>query len=274
MAQPDDPPAEAQRPEGNGPEEADEGERTTPRTAKKKSVEKKVTKKRVAGKKAAAKKIAKKKVASSRQTSEGPSMAEDRPAVETASAEPTPMVRSAPSEPPGIGAAIAQWGPVVLVALLIVIFRAGGDAAAARAAASAARPATDLATPSGSALDSLGSGLGLPPLTLPGSDKLIEELTSGTWNLEGNLEGNLERGMAGSREGGAMPRFGSGAGAPRSRAMGPPPGGHPYPPRAGGFPGYGPMGQPYPGYPPQDPYWWSQGQAGSLPPPPPSGSSQ
>ena len=81
-----------------------------------------------------------------------------------------------------VGAAIAEWGPIMLLACLIVVFRAGDDAGVANAAVDVSPGAAQTSGSTGAAPSTAGttpsatSGLALPPLTLPSSDKLIEEL--------------------------------------------------------------------------------------------------
>ena len=178
----------------------------------------------------------------------------------------------------GPGAAVATWGPLALLALLIVIFRAGDGNASASAAPSAHPPAADHgALGSGAPLGGSSTGLSLPPLTLPGSDKLIEELSANPWKL-GALGGGAQPPLLGPPASprnlppapgamAAIPQMGKmmppsgpwGAPDPASGYWGPPPPGYP-----GAYPA--PYGQPNGGR--TDAYWWTQG-AQSLPPPPP-----
>jgi len=245
-----------------------------PDTAKKKAAKKttkKVTKKKVAKKMAPAPADPAPTESTTPETEAEP-MAEETVTSEQheVSATVPAAVTLTPAQPPsGSGAAVAQWGPIALLALLIVVFRAGDETSSANAAP-APHPAPAKSAPAVVPAGSSSGGLSLPPLTLPGSEKLIEGLSAHPWR-QGGL-GTGEASVAAPPS--AAPAIGAQLGGVQAPAI-PPQGrwgmrdpaagywGQPVPGGygQGGYSGMQPMPWGYPYGRPADPYWWAQQQA-------------
>ncbi|MFT5392306.1 MAG: hypothetical protein ACI8PT_002503 [Gammaproteobacteria bacterium] len=190
--------------------------------------------------------------------------------VESPAAAPSVVAPGSSSGANGTGAAVATWGPLAMLGLLIVVFRVGsGEHANATPAPavpvvvppahaapqvpaahkSEAAHAAPMPASSGSTMETHSdAGLSLPPLTLPGGDKLIEGLSENSWKI------NPAQSPAREDVAGAPPPM-----PPMPRPWG------------AQDPAVGYWGQPSAAYPnaygnpyavPADPYWWAQQQQG------------
>ncbi|MEM7253945.1 MAG: hypothetical protein AAF493_21210 [Pseudomonadota bacterium] len=153
-----------------------------------------------------------------------------------------------PDEPAGLGAMVAMFGPIVLVVFLIVVFRIGGDDAAATP------KVTESALPAAGVL-------------APDTDSMTSKEAEAAV-LEKLIQDSEQNAAAGAQPGApAQPLATVPAGqwapppAPGAAYWGPAPQGG-APQGQGGYPPH-----PYYGYPPNpyqpygaDPYWWMQRQ--------------